>query len=144
MKNKQTETNMTISSFDKATCRTLRADLQKVLDTFATKNGITISVGNMSFTREAVAIKMEAKVAGGKGLRDQKLDQDLIRQAMIDGLSLDPINGKQLVGYNSRAYKMPYIWVDIATGKRFKTSRLSAKSQFTTPRSLLDKSRIAA
>ena len=135
---------MTISSFDKATCRALRADLQKVLDAYAVKQGITFTVGNMSFTSEAVSIKMEAKVNGGKGLREQKIDQDLIRHATINGLSLDVINGKQLVGYNSRAYKMPYIYRDVSTGQRFKTSLYNAKLYFSTPRSLLDKSRVAA
>jgi hypothetical protein len=127
---------MTISTFDRATCRALRADLQKVLDAYATKQGITLTVGNMSFTSEAVSIKMEAKVAGGKGLREQKLDASLKLQASIDRLSLDVVNGKQLVGYNSRAHKMPYIYLEVATGKRFKTTRSMAKVYFSTPRSL--------
>ena len=135
---------MTISTFDRATCQRLRTDLQKVLDAYAAKQGITFTVGNMSFTSEAVSIKMEAKVAGGKGIREQKLDSALQLQAMRDGLSLDVIKGKQLVGYNSRAHKMPYIYLEVATGKRFKTSRNQAKMYFTTPISLLIKSRTAA
>ena len=102
---------MTISSFDKTTCQAIRADLQKVLDAYAAKQGITFTVGNMSFTSEAISIKMEAKVAGGKGMREQKLDSALQLQAMRDGLGLDVIKGKQLVGYNSRAYKMPYVYL---------------------------------
>jgi len=124
---------MTISSFDKATCRALRADLQKVLDAYAAKQGITLTVGNMSFTPEAVSIKMEAKIVGGKGIREQKIDSALPLQAMYDGLSLDVCSGKQLVGYNSRAYKRPYIYLQINTGKRFKTSRNQAKMYFTAP-----------
>ena len=124
---------MTISSFDKATCRAIRIDLQKVLDAYAAKQGITLTVGNMSFTSEAVSIKMEAKVIGGKGMREQKIDSALKLQAMIDCLSLDVCSGKQLVGYNSRAYKMPYIYLQINTGKRFKTSRNQAKMYFTHP-----------
>jgi sporulation-control protein spo0M len=124
---------MTILSFDKATCRALRADLQKVLDAYAAKQGITLTVGNMSFTPEAVSIKMEAKIVGGKGIREQKIDSALQLQAMYDGLSLDVCSGKQLVGYNSRAYKMPYIYLQINTGKRFKTSRNQAKMYFTAP-----------
>jgi hypothetical protein len=127
---------MTISTFDRATCQRLRTDLQKVLDAYATKQGITLTVGNMSFTSEAVSIKMEAKVAGGKGLREQKLDSSLKLQASMDRLSLDVIKGKQLVGYNSRAHKMPYIYLEVATGKRFKTTRSMAKVYFSTPRSL--------
>jgi len=127
---------MTISTFDRATCRALRADLQKVLDAYATKQGITLTVGNMSFTSEAVSIKMEARVAGGKSLREQKLDSSLKLQAYIDRLSLDVIKGKQLVGYNSRAHKMPYIYLEVATGKRFKTTRSMAKVYFSAPRSL--------
>ena len=135
---------MTISSFDKTTCQAIRADLQKVLDAYAAKQGITLTVGNMSFTSEAVSIKMEAKVAGGKGMREQKLDSALQLQAMRDGLGLGVCSGKQLVGYNSRAYKMPYVYLEVATGKRFKTSRNQAKMYFTTPISLLMKSRTAA
>jgi len=135
---------MTISTFDRAICQRLRTDLQKVLDAYATKRGITLTVGNMSFTSEAVSIKMEAKVAGGKGMREQKLDSALQLQAMRDGLGLGICSGKQLVGYNSRAYKMPYVYLEVATGKRFKTSRNQAKMYFTTPISLLMKSRTAA
>ena len=134
---------MTISAFDKTACRNLRNDLQKVLDKYAAEQGITFHVGNMSFTSEAVSIKVEAKVIGGKGLREQKFDSSLKFQAVYDGLSLEVLKGKQLVGYNSRAYKMPYIFVDVATDKRFKISRSQAKLYFSTPRSLFDKSRIA-
>jgi hypothetical protein len=135
---------MTISTFDRATCKALRADLQKVLDTYAAKQGISLTVGNMSFTPEAASIKVEAKVSGGKSMREQKLDSSLKLQALYDGLSLEVVNGKQLVGYNSRAHKMPYIYLEVSTGKRFKTTRSMAKVYFSTPRSLLDKSRAAA
>jgi hypothetical protein len=140
----QTETNMTISAFDRAACKALRVDLEKILNQYAASKGITISVGNMSFSSEAVSIKMEAKTVGGKGMREQQLDSALKLEAMYDGLSLDVCNGKQLVGYNSRAHKMPYVYLDLATGKRFKTTKNQAKMYFTTPISLLMKSRMAA
>lgn len=126
----------TFTAFDKNACRTLRAEMQAVLDKYAASTGIEIHVGNMRFTADNVVIKVEAKKPGAVSQKQGKQEADLKLHAAMDRLTLEPTGGKQLVGYNGRAYKMPYIYVELATGKRFKTSRTSAKIYFSTPKSL--------
>lgn len=124
------------ASFDKATCRTLRNELQAVLEKYAGSTGMTISVGNMRFTAGSVTIKVEATIQGAKSTKQALQEESLKFHAGLDKLSLDVVNGKQLVGYNSRSYKYPYIYIEVATGKRYKTGRSSARVYFATPRSL--------
>ena len=119
-----------ITEFDKKNLGQLRSELQAVLNKYASEQGITLQLGNIRFTPESFSAKIEATVKGGKNFKTMKMDQDLLANAQIDKLSLDVCNGKQLVGYNSRAYKMPYIYKDLKTGKRFKTTRTSAKIYF--------------
>ena len=119
-----------ITEFDKKNLGQLRSELQAVLDKYATSQGITLQLGNIRFTPESFSAKIEAKVQGGKSIKEQRIDAALQFQAQLDKLTLEPTNGKQLVGYNSRAYKMPYIYKDLKTGKRFKTTRTSAKIYF--------------
>jgi hypothetical protein len=123
-------------AFDKNACRRLRDEMQAVLNKYAAETGIEITVGGMKFTSENVTIKVEAKKPGAKSQRDQRLDSALALNAHMDKLSLDEIRGKRLVGYNSRAYKMPYIYLEVATGKRYKCSLATARVYFSTPKSL--------
>lgn len=126
----------TFTAFDKNACRRLRTEMQAVLDKYAASTGIEIHVGSMRFTADNVVIKVEAKKPGAVSQKQTMQEEALKIQARRDGLSLDVCGGKQLVGYNGRAYKMPYIYIELATGKRFKTSRTSARIYFATPRSL--------
>lgn len=126
----------TFTAFDKNACKRLRTEMQAVLDKYAAETGIEIHVGNMRFTADNVVIKIEAKKPGAVSQKQGAQEAALKLHAAQDKLSLEPCGGKQLVGYNGRAYKMPYIYVELATGKRFKTSRTMARVYFSTPRSL--------
>jgi hypothetical protein len=126
-------------AFNRSACLRLRNEMQALLDKYAAETGIEIHVGNMKFTSENVKITVEAKKPGAQSQRDQKLDAALQYQARLDMLSLDEIKGKRLVGYNSRAHKMPYIYLDVATGKRYKCSKTLAKMYFITPKSIANK-----
>jgi hypothetical protein len=126
----------TYASFNRQNLAVLRSEMDAALNKFAANSGIEIKIGNMSFTSDNVAIKLEAKISGSKSMREQKLESALQLQSRIDQLTLEPINGKQLVGYNPRAHKMPYVYLELKTGKRFKTTRTAAKLYFTTPKSI--------
>lgn len=51
-----------INQFDRQTLRALRADLDNAMATIASKYGIQLSAGNISFTSETATIKVAAGI----------------------------------------------------------------------------------
>ena len=107
-----------ITSFDKSVCRALRIELDQVLAKYGAEIGIEFEVGSMSFLESAVNIKIAAKIIGAKTIKEEKTDSGLTLASTLYNLTLEPRNGRQLVGYNKRANQYPFIMTQ--TGKRWK------------------------
>ena len=114
------------SKFDKATLNALRSEMQEVMNKYAVKTNLDITVGNMRFSDAEVTIKVEAKIKGGVTRSDVMLEA----MAKSAGLKMTNSNGDTLTGYNSRAKAYPYQYTCGTTGKRYKCSTPQAKMMF--------------
>ena len=120
---------MSRKPFDRAGVKALRDELNAVLARHAAATGLTISFGNAKFTPESVDFKVSVTIPGGKSVTEDKLDAGLAYVLKVYKLTkITPT--KELVGYDSRKHKYPFIYRDRLTGKRYKTTLASAKVWF--------------
>lgn len=112
-----------ITSFDRPTLNTLRAEMQAVLDKFGAN--LEFDVGNMRFTDNEVEIKVKAKIKGKKTMSDRQLEL-AAHSAGIKNL----VNktGDKLVGYSPRAHRYPFIYE--RNGRKYKCSEFHARTLF--------------
>lgn len=114
------------TKFDKSNLTALRAEMNAILSKYGVDANLDISVGNMKFSESEVEIKVTAKVKGAKTFSNVILES---RIAAL-GLKLKNKFGDELVDYNTRAYKMPFVYRCGKTGKMFKCDDRSAKMRF--------------
>lgn len=114
------------NKFDKANLKALRSEMQAVLEKYGMASNLEIEVGNMRFSSAEVEIKVKAKIEGEK-TRSESLVETI---AKANGLKLKNAQGDMLVEYNSRAYKMPYVFKCGKTGKLFKCDVRGVKLRF--------------
>jgi len=117
-----------VSKFDKFTCQVLRNELRAVLTKHLGENAnLEFIIGNMKFLDESAEIKLTAKVKGGKTAEEKSAE----KMAKLLGLTTEPRNGKQLVKYNPRSYKYPFVYKNLLDGKNYKCDEHRAKLYFT-------------
>ena len=112
-----------VTKFDRVNLKDLRIELDAVLAKFGAN--LEFDIGNMKFSEAQVEMKLTAKVKGAVTLDDKQLELMI----KVFNLVIEK-NGKRLVRYDQKKYKFPFIYEDVKTGKRFKTSEQSAKLQF--------------
>ena len=116
--------------FDNPTARKIRDAMQEALDK-ADVNGVTIEVGNCSFTEGEATYKVKVLIDGAKSRDEEALEQ----MATLMGLSTYKIATLQgmrvsLVSYNSRARKRPWVVQDLTTVKKYIIDDDTAKRLF--------------
>jgi len=116
--------------FDKPTARKIREAMQEALEN-AGIHGVTINVGNCSFTEGEATYKVKVLIDGAKS----KEEQDLEQMATLMGLSTYKIASLQgmkvsLVSYNSRARKRPWVVQDLTTAQKYIIDDDTAKRLF--------------
>lgn len=114
------------AQFDKANLKALRNEMQALLNKYGVDANLTFEVGNMSFSSAEVQIKVSAKVVGARTVTDMILESHVANL----GLKMKNRMGDELVEYNTRAHKMPFVYVNAADGKRYKCTELMAKVRF--------------
>ena len=119
---------MKFSKFDRTNLKALRAEMQAVLNKYGIDSNLEIEVGNMKFSEAEVEIKVKAKVKGAKTMTNAILET---RVAAL-GIKLKNQFGDELVDYNTRAYKMPFVYRCGKTGKMFKCDERLAKMRFAS------------
>ena len=105
-----------IQQFDRQSLRALRVDLDQAMATIASKYGIQLSAGNISFTPETATIKVQAGVVKN-GTVVTKEAKDFDRYKGLEGLgSLNvgdtiQLQGKEytISGYKPRSKKSPVL-----------------------------------
>jgi hypothetical protein len=121
---------MKVNSFDRATVRALRDELNLVLNKYGTASNLEFKIGNMRFSTSDVTIKMVAKVQGKQSSDEAKNERELIGAMNTYGLNKVSADGtKTLIGYKSRRFKYPFVYQD-KKGKTWKTSTASARIHF--------------
>ena len=106
-----------IQQFDRQSLRALRVDLDQAMATIASKYGIQLSAGNISFTSETATIKVQLQVLVKNGTVVTKEAKDFDRYKGLVGLgSLNvgdtiQLQGKEytISGYKPRSKKSPVL-----------------------------------
>lgn len=114
------------AKFDRKNLNALRAEMQALLTKYGVDANLNFEVGNMKFSEAEVEIKVKAKVVGAKTLTNVILES---RVAAL-GLKLKNKFGDELVDYNTRAHKMPFVYLNATDGKRYKCTEQMAKMRF--------------
>ena len=116
--------------FDKATARKIRELMQKALED-ADIEGMTISVGNCSFTDGEATYKVNVLLDGGKS-KDQLALEQMATLMSLDTSKIATLEGMKvsLVGYNSKARKLPWIIQDLTTAQKYILDDDTAKRLF--------------
>ena len=120
---------MKFQSFDRSSAIALRKELESVLQKYGAESNLEFVFGNTTYSSGAVELKISVKIAGGATLKEEKMEKALGMIMQMHNLQ-QLKNGKKLVGYDTRKSKFPFIYEDVATGKRYKTTEASAKLQF--------------
>jgi len=117
-------------TFDKATARKIRELMQKALDD-ADIDGVTISVGNCSFTEGEATYKVKVLLDGGKSKEQTDLEQ-MATLMSLDTSKIVTLQGMKvsLVGYNSKARKRPWIIQNLTTAQKYILDDDTAKRLF--------------
>lgn len=114
------------AKFDRKNLNALRDEMSALLKKYGVDTNLEFEVGNMKFSEAEVEIKVKAKVVGAKTLTNVILES---RVAAL-GLKMKNALGDELVEYNTKAYKMPFVYINARDGKRYKTSEEGAKMRF--------------
>lgn len=117
---------MKFSKFDRQNLNALRAEMQAVLEKYGVSANLNIEVGKMMFSEVEVEVKIKATIKGAKTRGDSMLET----MAKINGLKIKNAAGDELVQYNTRAIKMPFVFKCAKTGKMFKCDERMAKIRF--------------
>lgn len=102
---------------DRPLLRALNADMEEALKAVAEKHGVSIDVGNASFTSQNATFKVQVAVIGKGGVADTREAQDFRIFASSYGLSADdlgqtfPYGGKEytIVGLSRKSSKYPIV-----------------------------------
>lgn len=114
------------AEFNRATLTQLRNELNAVLKKYSAETNLELSVGNMKFSSAEVEIKVKAKISGATTVSDKLL----LSEMKALGLKRVNAKGDMLVGYNRRAYKMPFLYKNASDGKTYKCPEDYAKVLF--------------
>ena len=117
-------------TFDKATARKIRELMQKALED-ADIDGVTMSVGNCSFTEGEATYKVKVLLDGGKSKEQTDLEQ-MATLMSLDTSKIATLQGMKvsLVGYNSKARKRPWIIQNLTTAQKYILDDDTAKRLF--------------
>ena len=116
-----------IEKFNKATLTTLRNEMNALLSKYGVENGFNIETGKIKFSEHDCTIEVKVAIEGKQTFNDVILESTV--KAL--GIKLVNSNGDRLVEYNSRSYKMPFIYVNAKDGKRYKCDEQTAKYRFS-------------
>jgi hypothetical protein len=114
-----------IKRFDKSNLNLIRGDINKILESYAKKNGITIKLGNIRFSEGEFSSKIEAKIPG-----IETMDDTILKSVMASSkLNKNGRDGRVLVSYNTRSRAYPFVYSQ--NGKMYKCSKESAQFYFS-------------
>ena len=116
--------------FDKPTARKIRDAMQEALDK-ADVNGVTIEIGNCSFTEGEATYKVKVLIDGAKS-RDEEALEQMAHLMGLDTSKIATLQGMRvsLVSYNTRARKRPWVVQDLTTAQKYIIDDDTAKRLF--------------
>lgn len=125
-----------VSKFEKHNLKAIRDDVDAALKIVCHKYGITLHLGNISFTEQTFTGKLNAAVvdsATGVAVTPEELAlkqhyKHFLGEKFVEG-TVYMHRGKRIkfVGIQTRSHKYPVIFQDVATGKRYKMEEDDAR-----------------
>ena len=118
-----------IKNFDKPTLNHLRAQIDNALMTVGSKYGITFSLGGIKYQADSFRVRLEANLGGPALSQNDIAAQRLVKNGYLYNLNESALGhvitsrgeSFQFIGLNTgRAYKYPYLYQNVRTGKTFK------------------------
>ena len=123
-----------MTNFTKARLKTIREFMQLALDGMQDElgGGMTFTVANCTYNGGEATYKVNVLLDGA----ETKEQKDLTQMAQLMDLDTSKIKDYQgmsmsLIGYKSKAPKMPWIVQDLKTGKEYKLTNEQAAQWFT-------------
>ena len=119
-----------MTNFTKPQLKTIRAAMQSALERLDYE-GMTFTVANCTYNGGEATYKVNVLLDGA----ETKEQKDLTQMAKLMGLDTSKIKDTQgmtlsLIGYKSKASKMPWIVQDLKTGKEYKLTDTQAEQWF--------------
>ena len=116
-----------MTNFTKPQLKTIRAAMQSALERL-NYEGMTFNVANCTYNGGEATYKVNVLLDGA----ETKEQKDLTQMAKLMGLDTSKIHDYQgmsfsLVGYKSKARKMPWIVQDLKTGIEYKLTDAQAE-----------------
>ena len=126
-----------MTNFTKPQLKAIRVAMQTALDRMEDDygrygiGGVTFNVANCTYNGGEATYKVNVLLDGA----ETKEQKDLTQMAKLMGLDTSKIKDTQgmtlsLIGYKSKAPKMPWIVQDLKTGKEYKLTDTQAKQWF--------------
>ena len=123
-----------MTNFTKTQLKTIREFMQLALDGMQDElgGGMTFQVANCTYNGGEATYKVNVLLDGA----ETKEQKDLTQMAKLMGLDTSKIKDTQgmtlsLIGYKSKAPKMPWIVQDLKTNKEYKLTDEQAAKWFT-------------
>ena len=119
--------------FNRKDLQNIREALNNHLLKMNHEKGLTFKVGNCSFNSDTATFKLTVTLPNAVDPQVKALTDELEREKMLGVIfsTSDSIHSQyQLVGYNNRARKRPYIFINKATKIPYVCDYKSAKRMF--------------
>ena len=119
-----------MTNFTKPQLKAIREAMQSALEQ-VNLEGVNFTVANCTYNGGEATYKVNVLLDGA----ETKEQKDLTQMAQLFGLDTSKIKDYQgmsmsLIGYKSKAPKMPWIVQDVKTGKEYKLTDAQAESLF--------------
>ena len=124
-----------MTNFTKPQLKAIRQAMQTALDRMQDElGGVAFNVANCTYNGGEATYKVNVLLDGA----ETKEQKDLTQMAKLMGLDTSKIKDTQgmtlsLVGYKSKAPKMPWIVQDLNTGLEYKLTQDQAEKLFKKP-----------
>lgn len=116
-----------ITTFERATCKALQADVIEALKSVATKHGIQFAYKGGSFNPSNFTFRIEAAVVGAGGVVETREHKDFVMYAPLYQLKAEWLDKTfdhsgdtfTIIGFSTRKRKNPVLCKSKNTGKTY-------------------------
>lgn len=113
-----------ITAFNKITAAAFRSDLSAVLAKYGMTSNLDMKIGTIRFSGADARMQITAEVKGAVTKEDRLLEAAIAKHNLCE------VNfaGEKLVGYNARASRYPFVYIQ--GSKKYKASLVRVKALF--------------
>jgi hypothetical protein len=126
-----------IKTIDKATCKKIRAELDKVLEPFGRKFGLSVKSGNATYSENNATFKIKIATVDSNGNVQDAEAEAFKMNAFMYGLKPEHLNTTfeswngetfEIIGLATRSPKFPILATNTKSNKTFKFTAEQVKA----------------